>query len=265
MTRNKANGFAIGKKEDGTPYSWPESGYGNLAVIGGPGSGKTRTIIANKLLAALQAGESVLCFDPKQEMEKLFANAFLDNGYEVRTTADGIWFQDKRFSWYQDERCSWLEKNAEKKRAFFFGDESKSKTNALLTSLFGSVCSQFYFQNTNGVPIHCLHFIFDELQTYEFTVANDLATRMNFVREKEINNVDFTISIQSKEQLKTTCGAKLCRKILYDLCDAQIFLGQGKHGEQLPGNKQALLWMPDSDDILLNLYDYLENPVGARL
>lgn len=257
MTRNKANGFAIGKKADGTPYSWPESRYGNLAVIGKPGSGKTRTILANKLLAALRAGESVLCFDPKQELQNLFADAFEKNGFDVRTDGNNTLFKSEKLYWPE------IEEIGKRKIALFTSEASTNKVGPLMRSVDSVFIYTVFYPKDDENPIH---FVLDEFSYFlGNSDLNDLVMEMELFKRWEVANIDFTISIQSEEQLKTTCGAKLCRKILYDLCDAQIFLGQGKHGEPLPNNKQELFWMPDSDDILLNLYDYRENPASVSL
>lgn len=255
MAQSIANGFAIGKKEDGTPYYWPDSGYGNLAVIGRTGSGKTHNIIANKLLAALQANESVLCFDPKQELQKQFSKAFEKNGFDVRTDDEDTWSTDDKLPFFRPEEI------AERKMALFYSEADLDEAWPFAGFVDGIINSTINNDVDNCiVPVH---FIFDEFaQMHQIGGA---AEAMGLIVKCEISNVDFTLTIQSEGQLKAACGARLARKILYDYSDAQIFLGQGKHGEQLPGNKQELLWMPDFDDILLNLYDYSENPASECL
>lgn len=257
MAQSIANGFAIGKKEDGTPYYWPDSGYGNLVVIGKSGSGKTNKIIANKLLAAMQAGESVLCFDPKQELQNLFADAFEKSGFDVRTDGNNTLLKSEKLYWPE------IEEIGKRKIALFTSEDSTNIVGPLMRSVDSVFIYTVFYPKDGENPIH---FVLDEFSYFLGNSGlNDLVMEMELFKRWEVANIDFTISIQSKEQLKTTCGAKLCRKILYDLCDAQIFLGQGKHGEPLLNNKQELLWMPGSDDILLDMYDYRENPASASL
>lgn len=56
----------------------------NLAIIGAPGTMKSRAIIRNALFQALKANESVVITDPKGEMYADTAELFRNNGYDVK-------------------------------------------------------------------------------------------------------------------------------------------------------------------------------------
>ena len=56
----------------------------NVAVIGAPGTMKSRAIIRNALLQALKLNESVVITDPKGEMYADTAELYRQNGYDVK-------------------------------------------------------------------------------------------------------------------------------------------------------------------------------------
>ena len=56
----------------------------NIAVIGAPGTMKSRAIIRNALLQALKLNESVVITDPKGEMYADTAELYRQNGYDVK-------------------------------------------------------------------------------------------------------------------------------------------------------------------------------------
>lgn len=56
----------------------------NIAVIGAPGTMKSRAIIRNALLQALKLNESVVITDPKGEMYADTAELYRKNGYDVK-------------------------------------------------------------------------------------------------------------------------------------------------------------------------------------
>ena len=56
----------------------------NIAVVGAPGTMKSRAIIRNALLQALKLNESVVITDPKGEMYADTAELYRQNGYDVK-------------------------------------------------------------------------------------------------------------------------------------------------------------------------------------
>lgn len=59
-------------------------GNRNVAVLGPPGSGKSRAYVRNNLFQAVTSGWSVVVTDPKGELTRDFRQFFVDNGYEVK-------------------------------------------------------------------------------------------------------------------------------------------------------------------------------------
>jgi type IV secretion system protein VirD4 len=63
----------------------PEArGNRNVAVLGPPGSGKSRAYVRNNLFQAVKSGWSVIVTDPKGELTRDFRQFFEDQGYKVR-------------------------------------------------------------------------------------------------------------------------------------------------------------------------------------
>ena len=59
-------------------------GNRNVAVLGPPGSGKSRAYVRNNMFQAVSSGWSVIMTDPKGELTRDFRQFFIDNGYEVK-------------------------------------------------------------------------------------------------------------------------------------------------------------------------------------
>ena len=56
----------------------------NIAVCGGPGTGKSRTLVRNIIFQCVRRGESIFITDPKGEMAESMAKYLKKNGYIVK-------------------------------------------------------------------------------------------------------------------------------------------------------------------------------------
>ncbi len=56
----------------------------NIAVCGGPGTGKSRTLVRNIIFQCVRRGESIFITDPKGEMAESMAKYLKNNGYIVK-------------------------------------------------------------------------------------------------------------------------------------------------------------------------------------
>lgn len=73
-------------KHSGMPIVLPPSARGNrnVAVLGPPGSGKSRAYVRNNLFQAIKSNWSVVVTDPKGELTKDFKACFVEQGYTVK-------------------------------------------------------------------------------------------------------------------------------------------------------------------------------------
>ncbi|HBK69308.1 MAG TPA: conjugal transfer protein TraG [Firmicutes bacterium] len=80
-----SQGILFGK-HFGMPVVLPPSAEGNrnVAVLGPPGSMKSRGYVRNNLFQAMKSGWSVIVTDPKGELTKDFKNLFIKQGYKVK-------------------------------------------------------------------------------------------------------------------------------------------------------------------------------------
>jgi type IV secretion system protein VirD4 len=85
--KNKLNtpGLLFGTVET-KPLILPADVRGNLnvAVLGPPGSGKSRAYVRNNLFQAVASGWSVIVTDPKGELTRDFRTFFEEQGYDVK-------------------------------------------------------------------------------------------------------------------------------------------------------------------------------------
>ena len=56
----------------------------NIAVCGGPGTGKSRTLVRNIIFQCVRRGESIFITDPKGEMAESMAKYLKKNDYIVK-------------------------------------------------------------------------------------------------------------------------------------------------------------------------------------
>lgn len=80
-----SSGILFGK-HSGMPVVLPPSARGNrnVAVLGPPGSMKSRAYVRNNLFQAIESGWSVIVTDPKGELTRDFRTFFIEHGYTVK-------------------------------------------------------------------------------------------------------------------------------------------------------------------------------------
>ncbi|MCM1236281.1 MAG: type IV secretory system conjugative DNA transfer family protein [Ruminococcus flavefaciens] len=80
-----ADGIILGEYKGEVISLPPDTGLNkNIAIVGSPGTMKSRAIIRNALLQALKQNESVIVTDPKGEMYADMAELYRKNGYDVK-------------------------------------------------------------------------------------------------------------------------------------------------------------------------------------
>jgi type IV secretion system protein VirD4 len=78
-------GILFGKHASMPVVLPPEArGNRNVAVLGPPGSGKSRAYVRNNMFQAVKTGWSVIVTDPKGELTRDFRKYFEDLGYQVK-------------------------------------------------------------------------------------------------------------------------------------------------------------------------------------
>lgn len=276
--KNTSKGMSIGWLT-GKPIEWA----GNIVACGGPATGKTRCIAVNRLLAAGQAGESVICFDPKGELTALTEQYFRKKGYEVRTDDPNTWKEKGHRSfctWYAPVISKW---------AFFISTKDAGTMSGMFNITLDSILDYLNAKGFETCPVP-VHFIFDEftncgqIEAIEkcLTVDNRLACDCDW----NSLGVDFLLIFQSTKALTYLYGAAKVEKIMFR-ANALIFMG-GKHTffdalyfQRLcvqqcfaaTENSEALLstandelvLLPDSRELILTKYDFQQNPESENL
>lgn len=260
---------------NGKPFLWS----GNIVVDGGPATGKTRCIAINRLLAAGQAEESVVCFEPHGELAACTENYFRKKGYEIRTEDINSWEGQDRF-----ERGKWY-RLAESKWACFIQTNHDDTMSGVFNVMLDHILDYLDIFDLPTCPVP-VHFVFDDFTTCGKidTIEDCLTMDRRLANGLEWNSlgVDFTVVYRGIEALADIYGAAAVEKILLR-SNALIFTGAGcaKHAMlkdaqyfqnmcfqrnlKLSASSDELVLLPDGQELVLTKYDFSKNPESKNL
>lgn len=174
---------------------------GNIAVYGGPRSGKTQQFIIPYITQCIRRGESFIVSDLKGEIYKTIFRLIRNNRYDIKILNDQNDY----------EKLKNINSLRRKKSAMFITDSGKEFIESFLRDFLKNM-----ERTTAGqIPINI---VLDEFQN--IVISSD--TEEKITKCTDINGINVVMVFQSFEQLNNKDG-----ETTIDNCPIQLFFGKG--------------------------------------